>query len=583
MYFFVYAALAAGLTYVGLLLSKVGHGSAIRWAVLFGLVMGCIGWLFMPVLAWNFYGNWLLLAMLGFGLLVAASVSKEEFSIPGAVALVVAIVMICFVAPATSWGILHADRHRALIGMVTTSDFNADVSPINIRQVRRVDQKLAKILGEKRIEEMPGLGSRVDLDRLNIQVVNGCFGVKDGNGKEHELCFENQLMWAGPLVHEGIFKYWANGTTPGYIMVSATDPSDVYLVTAIKGANGTYEPLRLRYLNDGGYFGDYVRRHLRLNGYVSAGLTDYTFEIDNHGRPHWVITRYERTIGFDGENAVGVLAVDIQTGVIKEYSIENAPSWIDRIQPESMVTEQLDSWGWYVHGFWNTIFGKRDVVKTTPGMSLVYGSDGKSYWYTGMQSAGGDQSSNSFVLIDTRTKTTRRYMIAGANETAAQRQAEAHPQAKPSNLSGTFPILYNVGGAPTYFVTLKGSSGVVQLYAFVNMQNYEVVGVGRDVQAALRDYQNALVQRGGSVRVDDIVNRKRIEAVVVAAVKDGEFFYLRLQGQDGREFYGTSAVSPELKWTGMGNRVTIEVDEGESVSIPILRFDNMELSLSSIN
>ena len=90
-------------------------------------------------------------------------------------------------------------------------------------------------------------------------------------------------------------------------------------------------------------------RHVRTSGYASAGLTDYSFEIDNDGRPFWVITRYERTIGFSGADTRGVLVVDALTGQINSHTVPDAPAWIDRIQPEQLVRRQLNYRGAYIH------------------------------------------------------------------------------------------------------------------------------------------------------------------------------------------------------------------------------------------
>ena len=121
---------------------------------------------------------------------------------------------------------------------------------------------------------------------------------------------------------------------------------------------------------------------------------------------------------------------------------------------------------------------------------------------------------------------------------------------------------------------------MAQLYAFINMQNYETVGLGRSVQDALRDYQNSIVRQAHRLTPDGPVRRKRIDATVLAAIKDGDFYFLLLTGQDGKEFYGSSNVSPELKWTKPGDAVVIEVDEGDLHSIPIGRFDSKGISIS---
>ena len=606
MYFLIYGSLAALITFFllsleGIKANRSRFGASGLTFVLFGLC----GWLSMPVFGWNFAGNWFLLTLLGALLIFIllwpreGQESKSLLRI-GAIPVIIGLFMLVLVQPAVTWSLFYASNYHTLLGEPIVSVFDADVSPVDIGRVRRVDQKLAYNLGSKRLEEQPGLGSRVVLGSMNIQILNGCFGIKDGSGSEHALCFENELVWAGPLAHAGFIKWLTNHTTPGYVLVSATDPTKVYLVTAI-GSDPTdadpdaavgmdtsqatpgFVPLKLRYLDAGGYWGDYVVRHVRTNGYASEGLTDYSFEIDNTGRPFWVITRYERSIGFSGADTRGVLVVDTLTGEINSYPVADAPGWIDRIQPEKLVNKQLNYWGAYIHGFWNALFSKRDIVQTTPGMSLVYGADGRSYWYSGIQSAGSDTGTNSFVLVNARTKEARRYMIAGANETAARESAENSPGVREAGFKGTNPILYNISTEPTYFLTLKGDDGLVKMIAFVSVRNYETVGVGRSVSSALRDYQNALIREGKGIDLQDSATQTRIEAIVTEVVQVDDTFYLLLDGWDGVEFYGTNDVSPELKWARPGQTVTVVVQQGELRSMQLYAFDIPSLTINGLS
>jgi hypothetical protein len=41
---------------------------------------------------------------------------------------------------------------------------------------------------------------------------------------------------------------------------------------------------------------------------------------------HLVVTKYEKKIGFSGNDAVGIILVNAQTGEIKEHSIVTTPS-----------------------------------------------------------------------------------------------------------------------------------------------------------------------------------------------------------------------------------------------------------------
>ena len=56
------------------------------------------------------------------------------------------------------------------------------------------------------------------------------------------------------------------------------------------------------------------------------------------------------------------------------------------------------------------------------------------------------------VLVNMRTKEARYYIVSGATEYSAMDSAEGQVQ----NLAykATFPVLLNIGGQPTYLVSL---------------------------------------------------------------------------------------------------------------------------------
>ena len=363
----------------------------------------------------------------------------------------------------TSFAGFHAGKYYNLPGEVMTGEFSEDVAAIDMSQVRRVDGRLARNVADKRLGEDRGLGSRVQVGRMSIQTVKG------------------KLFWVGPLNHSK-FRRWLDNRagTPGYVMVSASNENDVKLVLEADGNS-----LNLRY-NKGAYFWDKPERHVYDKGYATHGRTDWTFEIDDQGRPFYVITDYKKRVGFKGADAQGVIVLDVQSGELKSYPIDSAPKWIDRIQPAQFMRHQLNDWGKYKDGWVNSWLGADGVLKTTEGISLVYGNDGKSYFYTGMQSVGSDEGTVGFVLINTRTKEMRLYEQAGATEVAARNSAEDEFQ--DFGYRATNPILYNIGGVPTYFMTLKASSGLVKASAFVSVEDYSLVGSGKTTEAALRNY-----------------------------------------------------------------------------------------------
>ncbi len=459
----------------------------------------------------------------------------------------------------SSWGIFRAEEYRNLIGKVEVGEsFASEVAPVSTENIRVVDQSVAQRLGDKVMGEKPSLGSQTYLGDFHIQKI------------------KDKLYWVAPLLHSGFLKWWSNKAgTPGYVMVSATNERDVKLVQEVSG-----KQLNIKYQTSA-YGLDNLHRHVYLHGYMTTGLTDFTFEIDDEGNPFWVVTKYEKRIGFAGSDAVGILVVDAQTGKIQNYSINDAPLWIDRIQPESFVETQIIDWGEFVHGYFN--FSNKDKLTTTPGISLVYGEDNRSYWYTGLTSVGADEGTVGFILVDTRTKVAKWYRQTGATEYAAQSSAEGKVQEK--GYYSSFPIMYNINGVPTYVMSLKDNSGLIKMMALVSVQDYTIVGAADNLQEALREYKSSLNSVGNSIRPTSDSKLKEIKGRVLRVAEDVNggttFYYLLINNEPNKLFVASSSVSKELPITQAGDSVTVSYDEATQSVVDIMFFDNFEIGLNN--
>lgn len=570
----------------------------IGWSIFSGLIGGVIGWFTMPTLAWGFQGVLYLcfvlpaLASMAINMLRSEMNSDELDAVTPISVLLGSLVLVWIIPFFSSSEMMNAEQYKELIGEVKESKFNEDVSPIDVTKVRIVSQDMSRKLVEKRLGQYPSIGSRTNVGTMNIQSISGTFKVRDMDGNISTLSFDNELMWAGPLNHNGFMRWMQNDTTQGYVLASATNTNETYLVTALCDQDGqNCKELALRYLLSGSFFGDKIKRHLYRNGYASTGLTSLTFEIeDSTGRPYIVATKYERTIGsFGGDNAVGVVVVDVQTGEIVEYSIDEAPAWIDRIQPENFVSDQLDDWGQYVQGWWNATFGRKDsVIVTTPGMSLVPGADGESYWYTDMQSSGNDDGSVGYVLTNTRTKQARYYKLerGGSNISAAQSAIESTKGVVEAGYPATYPILYNVGGVETYFSVLIGKNGLPAMYGFVDLESGNITGVGKNIQQALREYQKALSRSSGLGNVADLMDLERVVAKVTGVAQISGSYYIMVEGNNSQEFWGESVEHVEMKWTKVGDKVEISYQKSEDpdrkqTSIMLQSFDNLQIGITT--
>lgn len=289
-----------------------------------------------------------------------------------------------------------------------------------------------------------------------------------------------------------------------------------------------------------------------------------------------MVSLYDHAIGYGGANAVGTAVVDAQSGEVNIYSIKDTPSWVDRIQPESFVTNQIKDWGLYVKGFLNSVISEEGVLLPSDGTSLVYGKDGKSYWYTGITSAGGDESTVGFMLVDSRTKESKLYMQTGATETAAMSTAEGKVQEK--GYEATFPVMYNILGKPTYVLGLKDKAGLVKQVAFVSVEDYNVIGLGETKEEAYKNYKEVLESDGNDLQISNSEELETIEGSVERInqdVKGGNTtYYITLKNKNELIFTGTSKVSSKLPLTLVGDKVRIFYDKTDSKIISISEFDN---------
>lgn len=472
--------------------------------------------------------------------------------------IAVIMIIISIAAPfVTASPILHANAYRSLLGEVKESEFTKDVSPVSVKDIRLVDEQMAMKLGDKKLGEIPALGSVSKLGTFHIQSVNG------------------ELYWVAPLVHRDVIKWITNlDGSNGYVMVSASNPQDVRLIQEIDG-----KPVKIVYQPEA-YFLQDLHRHMYVNGVVDVGMTDFTLEINDEGKPYWVTTLYDHKIGFGGSDAIGVCTVDAESGEVKRYDIKNAPAWIDRIQPENFVTNQINDWGVYVKGFLNSVISEEGVLVATEGTSLVYGEDNKSYWYTGITSSGGDESTIGFMLVDTRTKEAKLYKQPGATETAAMSSAEGKVQEK--NYQATFPVMYNILGTPTYVSSLKDKAGLVKSVAFVSVEDFSILGIGESKEDALRNYREALTSKGNNVTIENDTTREEIEGIITRIspdVKNGNtFYYMTVDIAQNIIFTSTSKVANEIPLTVVGDKVKISYEKGQKGFVDIIEFNNLTIN-----
>ncbi|MEG1620699.1 MAG: hypothetical protein RR322_02190 [Oscillospiraceae bacterium] len=454
-------------------------------------------------------------------------------------------IMVVLSSALINWG-----AYRDQLGELEIKTFSSDMQAMDINQIPIVDEELAKKLADKKLGERPSLGSQVYLGDPTIQMVDG------------------KLIWAVPLHHSGFFKWITNlSGTPGYIKVSATNLNDVEY---IDGYNIKYHPNSFLFHD--------LQRYLRATKAPFIGLTDFSFELDDAGQPYWVVSTYKNKRGFSLPESTGVIIVNASTGESIQYDKANVPEWVDRVQPENFIIEQIYNKGEYVHGIFN--FSDKDKYKPSRGHAIVYNNK-RCYLFTGLTSVGQDESAIGFMMVDMVTKQPILYQMNGATEYSSQKSAMGKVQHLEYVASD--PIILNINDIPTYFMTLKDREGLVKQYAFVSVESYSNVGVGETIKTALLDYQKIMKNDGFNTNeFAKPEDEKKITSKVLRIASEfngSETVYkILLEGHEDKIFIAIAALSDDLALTNSGDMLSISYYETGSPIMNISAFDNREFT-----
>lgn len=464
----------------------------------------------------------------------------------GYIALFAAIWAAFVIAGALSTPLFNYKAFRDQMAEPDVREFGSEVQVLDMDQVPVVDKNLASILADRKLGEKPSLGSQVELGEPTIQNVNG------------------ELVWAVPLHHSGFFKWLVNMEgADGLIIVSATDPQDVRYV----------DDYKIKIQPDSYLLFD-LQRKARFSEALFSGIVDYSFELDDAGVPHWVVTTYKNRWIFALPEADGVIIVNAATGETARYGMNEVPEWVDRIQPEDFIMHQIANKGEYIKGIFN--FSNSGKFRPSPGEIILY-NDGKCYLFTGITSVGVDQSTIGFYMVDMRTKEPVMYQISGATEQAAMASAEGKVQ--DLGYEATFPLILNIDGNPTYFMTLKDNAGLIKKYAFVSVRDFMLVGEGDTMSAALGDYREALASSGSAVIVDNARQQEKSGIVerIASEVQDGTTVYFLTLQNDSAIYRAAAELGAELSLTVSGDKVILTFPEGESTFYSLTAFDNADI------
>ncbi|MBC5687395.1 CvpA family protein [Mediterraneibacter sp. NSJ-55] len=523
------------------------------------LLLGVYYYVALPAINIHSTEFWIFLIIL-IVLVAAYYVKRKGFSryelktskgLKAILGVLAAVVIVYLVGTLLSSPIVNAKKYQKLM-TVENGEFSKDIEELSFDQIPLLDRDSAAILGNRKMGSMVDMVSQFEVDDLYSQIN-----------------YKDQPVRVSPLKYANIIKWLTNQSEgiPAYIKIDmATQNTE--LVKLDDGMKYT----------ESDHFNRNIYRHLRFK-YPTYIFNDLSFEIDDNGVPYWICPVKKFNIGLFGGETIGrVVLCNAITGETKDYSIDNAPEWIDRAYSADLLVELYDYYGTLKHGFFNSVLGQKDCLHTTDGYNYL-AIDDDVWVYTGVTSITGDQSNVGFVLMNQRTMETKFYEVEGATEASAMSSAEG--QVQNLKYKAAFPLLLNISGEPTYFIALKDDAGLVKKYAMVNVQKYQIVAIGDTVSECEENYTTLMYENGiKQVEEDtrDILTLSgKITKIAQSVIDGNSHYYIMLEGSD--EIFDIPVVDfIDIIKFNVGDEVTVEYKEGET-SNTVLSLNGKEANI----
>ncbi len=424
---------------------------------------------------------------------------------------------------------------------VADSDFSVDLAEsVGTDSIALMDTASAQMLGDREIGALSDVVSQFNVSYDYTQI--------DYNGKPIKV---------SALEYAGFFKWMNNSNSgiKGYVTVNPVTMSASFE----KSEGMKYVP--------SAYFSEDAYRYLWMK-YPTLMFENLHFEIDESGKPFYIASVVEKTIGlFGGKTVSGCVVLDPVSGETERYNVSDIPGWIDVVFYGDLICEQYNWYGMFQNGYMNSLFAKKGCKQVTTYYSSDdesddetpvsdYGyvaKDGDIWIYTGVTSVNGDSSNIGFLLANERTGESRYYSIAGADEKSAMVAAEGEVQEK--GYQASFPSLINIDGHPTYIMVLKDSGGLVKLYATVNVEQYNIVTTAATQAECIKKYKSAL-----GIGDDEVTEDAEEKTIVITSVKyidiDGNTYIYLIDG-DSNIFKAKASENENMLLLNVGDKVKI--------------------------
>lgn len=535
-------------------------------SAVFGLPVAAIGYYFcLPAINVRSYGFWIYLAVVITAFAIPwfninfkgisqsiknAKLPKKERIKVGApciftrsslislIAIAVPIAIILFGAIFSSQ-LFHA-RNYADVITVTEAEFDTDMPETKeITHIALMDTNSAKTLGDKTLGALSDVISQYKVSDYYTQIN-----------------FKGAPKKVSNLEYDDFFKWIANRSNgvPGMVMVDPvrSDAEYIKLTTPMKYVESAF-------------FGKDLNRKLRFE-YPTKIFDSVTFEVDDDNNPYYIVSCVKPRVGLFGAKDINeVIIFNPCDGSSTLYALEDVPQWVDIVFTGELACQKFDWKGLLSGGFINSIIGNVGCKQTTDDFGYVALND--DVWYfTGVTSVTADRSNVGFMLSNARTGEYKFYPVIGAEEHSAMEAAQGEVQEK--GYVASFPSLVNVSGQATYIMVLKDDTGIVKLYALVNVENHSIVATGTTQAAVMGEYKKLLQQNSIGIGSQNNTADITVEDVRIALVSDVSTVYIT--ATDGKVYKGYLEADERLILIRKGDSLTVEYFEGDTDNVYVI-------------
>lgn len=353
-----------------------------------------------------------------------------------------------------------------------------------------------------------------DLGKLQVQKVN------------------EDIVYVAPVEFTSFWKYIRGKETEGYFTISATNVN----------AQPEFVKSKMKYTNSS-YFNKNVQRTIYNDypDYIQSG--EAQIEVDDEGKPWYVQTLYKPITITNKPNmeTFKVAVIDPVSGNLEIYDTTKAPEFIDSPISSEMAAEQNSYFGKYIHGWLNSIFGKKDVKipneqGTEHSVTPIFDEDGKMFYFTDMSSPKENiDSALGYTLVNANTGALTYFNGKKNNgimdsKGAIQIVNKEFPE---KNWEGSMPILYNIDGNPTWIVNVLDPNGLFKQYAYIKASDSDFVVFGDTARETLAAYRLQIAQDPSNVSASEEVEAEektgKVTRVLVTSRESGQVVQFLLE------------------------------------------------------